>query len=480
MSIAQVYDENDGLGLAGLVQDGSVSPEELLEEALGRMARLNPRLGAVVVEHADYARAQIRRGLPEGPFRGVPFLLKDLVVQLQGTETSNGSRFFAGHVAEYDSTVVKRYLATGVTIFGKTSSPELGLSGTSDPVLYGPTRNPWDLALSAGGSSGGSAAAVAARIVPIAHGSDGGGSIRVPASVCGLVGLKPTRARTPSGPLRGEGWAGLSSHHVITRTVRDCAAMLDATAGEEAGDPYQVAVPQRPFLAELNMPPGSLRVGMNTTRLDGTAADPEVIEAMAEVVTLLEGLGHRVDTYRPDISLSDVGRHFGSIVASNVAYTLRLRADELGRVPTASDVERLTWYFYELGQTAKSVDYVAASVFAQQLGRQMARLHERFDVLLGPTCTVPAMSLGTVNMNGDIAAHTEALRRFVPSIAIYNMTGQPSISLPLSWSAQGVPIGSMFTAAFGQEALLFRLASELEQARPWKHRWPAIARDGTA
>jgi len=474
MSISQLYEENDGLGLAEHVRKGSVSPEELLDEAIGRTVKWNPRIGAVVVHHHEYAREQIRQGLPEGSFRGVPFLLKDLVAQLKDTETSNGSRFFSGRIADQNSTVVERYLATGVTIFGKTSCPELGLSGASDPVLYGPTRNPWDLQLSAGGSSGGAAAAVAAGIVPIAHASDGGGSIRVPASVCGLVGLKPSRARIPSGPLRGESWAGLSSHHVVTRSVRDCAAMLDATAGAEAGDPYQVLPPERPFLEEVARHPKQLVIGINLNRIDGTPADPDVIEALMDVAKLLESLGHRVESYKSPAVAEEVSKHFGSILLSHVNVTLSLREQELGRAVTENDVERLTWFLYQGGRDLPATEYVKATFYFHKLGRQMAKLHEKFDLVLGPTCTVPAMPLGLVNMNGDIAAHTEALRQFVPSICTSNMTGQPSMSLPLSWSPKGIPIGSMFTAPLGGEAVLFQLAGQLEQARPWKDRRPSF------
>jgi amidase len=474
MSISQLYDQQDGLGLAESVKRGDVSAEELLTEALARTEKLNPVLGAVAIQHADYAFDQITRGLPDGPFKGVPFLLKNLIAQLKGTETSNGSRFFQGRIADHNSTVVDRYLKSGVTIFGKTNSPEMGLSGSSDPLIYGPTRNPWNLEMSAGGSSGGAAAAVAARIVPIAHGSDGGGSIRSPASVCGLVGLKPSRARIPSGPYRGESWAGFSSHHVLTRSVRDSAAMLDQTAGAELGDPYQVTAPPRPFLDEVSIAPPPLRIGMGTHRRDGTQADPEVVEAMQNVARLLESLGHKVEDYEPQITLEEIGSIFSTIMMSNVAHSFDLREQELDRKVTEQDVETLTWFMIRNGREISATDYVGAVIRAQQHARQFAAVHDRFDVVLGPTSAVPAMPLGAVNMNGDVAAHTEALRVFVPSISIYNMSGQPSISLPLSWSADGLPIGSMFTAPLGEEALLFRLAGQLEQARPWKNRRPPV------
>lgn len=472
MSISQLFQESDGLGLAEQVRKGAVTPGELLDEAIKRTEQWNPKIGAIVVRHEEFAREQLRKGLPDGPFHGVPFLLKDLVVQLSGTETSNGSRFFAGRIADYNSTIVDRYLASGVTIFGKTSCPELGLSGASDPVLYGPTRNPWNLDFSAGGSSGGAAAAVAAGIVPMAHASDGGGSIRVPASVCGLVGLKPSRARIPSGPLRGESWAGLSSNHVITRSVRDCAAMLDATAGPETGDPYEVSAPQRPFLAEVSSEPKQLLIGINLHRLDGTPADSEVVSALMDVAKLLEDLGHRVEFYKHLAAADEVAKHFGSILLSHVNVSLSLREEELGRAVTENDVENLTWFLYHGGKNLPATDYVKATFYFQQLGRRMGQLHEKFDLVLGPTCTIPAMPLGVVNMNGDIAAHTEALRQFVPSICVSNMTGQPSISLPLSWSKKGTPIGSMFTAPIGGESLLFQLAGQLERASPWANRRP--------
>jgi amidase len=358
-------------------------------------------------------------------------------------------------------------------MFGKTSSPELVLTGASNPVTSGPTRNPWDLAYSAGGSSGGAAAAIAAGIVPLAHGSDGGGSIRVPASVCGLVGLKPTRARTPSGPVRGEGWAGLSCQHVLTRSVRDCAAMLDATAGPELGDPYDVRAPLRPFLDEVAIRPSRLRIGMTTCRLDGSEAEPEVLNAMAEVARLLEELGHHIEPFRHEISFEEIGTHFSAITSANVAYSIVQREKELGRLAADDEMEHLTRFLCEMGRSAPGINYVAAVNYAHGLGRRVATVHERLDVIFGPTCTVPAMPLHVIDMNGDLGEHLAALQRFVPSISIYNMTGQPSISLPLTWSRAGIPIGSMFTAAFGEDGLLLQLAGELERELPWKgHRPP--------
>jgi amidase/6-aminohexanoate-cyclic-dimer hydrolase len=461
--------------MAALVSTGEAKPEELLECALSRTALLNSKLGAVVIHHAEYAWQQLKKGLPSGPFRGVPFLLKNLHAHLCGTELTNGSRFFAGMVSTYDSTIVKRYLAAGVVIFGKTNAPELGLSGTSDPVLYGPTRNPWDLTRSAGGSSGGAAAVVAAGIVPVAHASDGGGSIRVPASVCGVVGLKPTRARVPAGPLRGEGWAGLSTHHVITRSVRDSAAMLDVSAGTEPGDPYEVIPPSRPFLAEVTREPKPLRVALNTRRLDGTQSHADVVAAMQSAAHLIETLGHRVEEAAPQVSLAEVGQHFGTLMACNLEVTLREREAALGRSVSRADLERLTWTLFERAQRLTGADYVRATMFAQRLGREMAKFHERFDVHLSPTCSLPPVPLGFVDMNGDVDRHTRALYEMVPSIAIFNMTGQPSISIPLEWTAAGVPIGIMLTTPFGDEVTLFQLAAQLERARPWSHRYPALA-----
>jgi amidase/6-aminohexanoate-cyclic-dimer hydrolase len=468
------YLRRDGIGLAALVDKGEVTPEELLECALSRTAQLNPKLGAVVIHHAEYARQQIRDGLPFGPFRGVPFLLKNLHSHLRGTELTNGSRFFQGMVSTYNSTLVERYLAAGVVIFGKTNTPELGLSGASDPILYGPTRNPWDPTRSAGGSSGGAAAAVAAGMVPVAHGSDGGGSIRMPASVCGVVGLKPTRARVPAGPWRGEGWAGLSANHVMTRSVRDSAAMLDACAGTEPGDPYQVIPPSRPFLAEVDHAPRPLRVAWNTHKLDGTQSHPDVVAAIESTAQLLDTLGHHLEEAAPQVSLAEVGQHFGTLMACNLEVTLREREAVLGRPVTQEDVERLTWTLFETGQRRTGADYVRATIFAQRLGREMAKFHEQYNIYLSPTCSLPPAPVGFVDMNGDVDRHTRALYELVPSIAVFNMTGQPSMSIPLEWTAEGLPIGVMLSAPFGDEATLFRLAGQLERARPWSDRYPGL------
>lgn len=294
------YGKYDGLGLAALVKRGEVAPVELLDEAIARTEAINPKINAVIMKHYDEARAQIARGLPDGPFKGVPFLLKDLHLLLEGTITTYGSALYQGYRAGHNSTLTQRYLDAGLVIFGKTNSPEFGLAGTTEPRLYGPTRNPWNLAHSAGGSSGGAAAAVAAGILPVANASDGGGSIRIPASACGLFGMKPTRGRTPMGPDRGEGWGGMSIAHVVSRSVRDSAAMLDATAGDAPGDPYAAPARARPFLDEVGAPTGKLRIAFSTRRPNGTESHPDVVKAVEEAARLCESLGHIVEEAAPE------------------------------------------------------------------------------------------------------------------------------------------------------------------------------------
>src|SRR5437763_15359936 len=316
------YGSFDAVGLADLVRRKQVSAGELLDEAISRTAKVDPQINAVVVKHYDYAKRQIDNGLPEGPFTGVPFLLKDLDI-LEGTRTTSGASIYKDNVADHTSTLARRFLATGVAIFGKSSTPEFGLMPTTEPRLFGPTRNPWNLAHSSGGSSGGAAAAVAARILPVAHASDGGGSIRIPASASGVFGLKPTRARTPLGPDRGEGWAGFSCGHVVSISVRDSAAMLDAIQGPEPSSPYVPPAPERPFLEEVGRAPGRLRIAFTDQTPYGEAIDAEVAAAVREVASLLAGLGHEVEERAPLLA-ADPAVVMSTIVAANTAFNVRL------------------------------------------------------------------------------------------------------------------------------------------------------------
>lgn len=469
------YDKYDGLGLAELVAKGSVKPEELLDEAIARTEKLNPKVNAVVLKHYDEARAQIARGLPEGPYKGVPFLLKDLHLLLDGTITSFGSAAFKTNMADHNSTLTDRYLAAGLVIFGKTNSPEFGLSPTTEPRLYGPTRNPWNLGHSAGGSSGGAAAAVAAGLVPVANASDGGGSIRIPAAACGLFGMKPTRARTPMGPDRGEGWGGMSISHVVSRSVRDSAAMLDATHGAADGDPYAAPAVTRSFLQEASTAPGKLRIAFSAKRPDGTLWHKEVVAAVEATAKLLADLGHEVEEAAPEIDPGEMGNHQAAIIGGNIALTVRQRAAALGHELTENDIEKFTLLVADVAKTRSSADYAEAMLYIHQMGRKMAKFHNRYEVYLSPTLGTPPIPLKHLDtMTSDIATYLKNSAEYVPNIGVYNMTGQPSMSMPLAWSADGLPLGMMFTGRFGDEATLFRLAGQIEQARPWGDKRPVL------
>ena len=470
------YDQYDGIGLAELVRLREVRPEEVLEEAIARVEARNPAVNAVVSRLYDEARAAIRAGLPAGPFTGVPYLLKDLNALYTGAITSFGSRFFADNRADHDSEITARLKRAGLVIFGKTNTPELGLSPSTEPRLFGATRNPWNLSHSAGGSSGGSAAAVAAGMLPMAHATDGGGSIRIPASCCGLVGLKPTRARNPLGPDQGEGWGGASVAHAVTRTVRDSAALLDATSGPDVGDPYWAPPPAGPFLSEVGREPGRLRIAFTTTSWNGQPVDPECAEAAKAAAKLCEHLGHRVEEARPEIDAPALGLSTRIIVGANVRATLEARAATLGRELSAEDVERHTWERAADGRTYAAVDYARAMNVRHRVGRVVARFFLDHDVLLSPTMCRPPYPLGVLDMmSEDGEAYLSAILASIGFTSLFNSSGNPAISLPLAWSKAGLPIGVQFAAPFGDEATLFRLAAQLEAAQPWADRRPVLA-----
>jgi amidase len=467
------YGSYDGVGLADLVRNREVSPKELLDEAILRTLKVDPQLNAVVVKHFDYAERQIDRGLPEGPFTGVPFLLKDLDL-LEGTRTTFGANVYKDNIADHTGTLAQRFLATGLAIFGKSASPEFGLMPTTEPRLFGPTRNPWNLAHSSGGSSGGAAAAVAARILPVAHASDGGGSIRIPASACGVFGLKPTRARNPLGPDRGEGWAGFSCGHVVSISVRDSAVMLDAIAGPELSSLYHAPPQQRPFAEEINREPGRLRIAFTDRSPYGDAIDPEIAKAVRDVAALLNGLGHDVEQRSPLLP-ADPAAVMSTIVAANTAINVRVAERRFGRVMSENDFEILTLASARNAQQASSTDYVAAQLTAFQISRTLAEFLATCDVFLCPTLCAPPLRLGELNtMSPDLSHIAPILRRYMPGTSMFNMSGQPAMSVPLAWNAAGLPLGIMFAGRFGDEATLFRLAAQLEQERPWKAKIPPV------
>lgn len=472
--LAGEYDKYDGLGLAELIAKKQVTPVELLTAARERVELLNPKLNALCHLFFDKAEAQISEDLGTGPFRGVPFVLKDLGMYLSGTITSAGSRVWKNNVASFDSTLVSRYEKAGLVIFAKSNSPELGLTVTTESVLFGQTRNPWNLERTAGGSSGGSAALVAARVLPMAHGSDGGGSIRVPASCCGIFGFKPTRGRVPLGPSAFEGWNGCSHHHALTISVRDSAALLDATGGQEFGSPFFSPKPDRPFLEALATPPGPLKIALVSRNTNGAAIDPECEKAVQNAAKLCEGLGHKVEETAIPINHEYWRNAFLAVLQVSLTRTLVDAAATLGRPVSEADVEPVTWATMQAGLKTSSVDYSRAIATLHQVGLAMAKFQQNYDVIVSPTLSKPPVPLGLVSLSQDPGVWGKEITEFMHSTSLYNATGQPSMSVPLYWTPDGLPVGVMFSGRFGEDALLFRLAAQLEKAQPWVHRKPPV------
>ena len=473
--LAAEYDSYDALGLAALIARKQITPLELLGAVRQKVEALNPKLNAFCHLFFDKAEAQIKQGLPAGPFKGVPFALKDLGQYLSGTITSAGSRVWKDAVADFDSTYVARLKRAGLVIFAKTNSPELGLTTTTESVLYGKTHNPWNLERTSGGSSGGSAAAVASRILPAAHASDGGGSIRIPASCCGLFGLKPTRGRVPMGPSQFEGWNGFSHHHAVTISVRDSAALLDATAGAELGSPFLSPAPSRPFLSETRVAPGKLRIALCIDTPGGTPLDPECKKAAVEAAKLCESLGHRVEEQKLPIDNAMMREAFLTVINVSIARTLADAARTLGRAVTEKDVEPVTWSMSQAGRRTDVIAYSRAIATTHQVGLAMARFHEKYDVVLSPTLAKPPVPLGVLSLSPEnMQTFTKEITEFGPYTALYNVTGQPSMSVPLHWTPDGLPVGVMFSGRFGDDATLLRLAAQLEKAKPWAGRKPDV------
>jgi amidase len=468
VSVLAEYERYDGLGLAELVRRREVTAAEVLEAAIERIEARNPVVNAVVARLYDEARKAITAGLPSGPFTGVPYLLKDIGVLYTGAVTANGSALFANDVANHDSEITARLRRAGLVIAGKSNTPEMGLAPSTEPRLFGPTRNPWKLSHSAGGSSGGAAAVVASGMLPMAHGTDGGGSIRIPASCCGLFGLKPTRARNPMGPDAGEGWGGASVGHALTRSVRDSAALLDATSGPDVGDPYWAPPPARPFLDEVGRDPGRLRIALNVTPWIPSPVDPECAEAARDAARLCASLGHDVEEARPQIDEAKWRQATRVIVAANVAASLEARAAALGRPLAEGDVERMTWDRVLDARTFSATEYAASIRVMHAVGRIVARFLERYDIILTPTMCAPPQPLGVLDMmTTDANAYLVAVFASIGFTSLFNSSGNPAMSVPLAWSASGLPLGVQFAGRFGEEGLLYRLAAQLEGARPW-------------
>ena len=468
------YDAYDALGLAALTKAGEVSATEVLEAAVARVETRNPAINAVVMELYDHAAQSIEAGLPEGPFTGVPFLLKDLGSALAGARTARGSRFFADlPPATEDSVHVRRLKRAGMVIYGKTSTCELGLSLTCEPQLYGPARNPWDLERTPAGSSGGAAAAVAAHLLPIAHASDGFGSIRAPAASCGLVGLRPTRGRNTMAPYFGESLGGLAIEHAVSRTVRDSAALLDATAGPAPGDPYIAPPPARPFLDEVGADPGSLRIAFTGKAPNGAAVEADPLRVLRETASLCADLGHRVEEADPAIEREVVIPTFRTVSATQILY--QVRAHPSGRAPAPGELETVVADTAALGEAIDSATYMAAVHTAHRIGRQMAAFHQDWDVLLTPDLGTLPPKLGWLDMMmDDLEEYWRRVFAFSPFTVWFNLTGQPAMMIPLGVSGSGLPVAVQAVARYGDEATLFRLAAQLEAARPWSGRRPAL------
>src|SRR5579871_6086881 len=469
----------DATAQAELVRRGDATPTELVEAAIARIERLNPEINAVIHPLFAKARAAAAGPLPDGPFRGVPFLVKDLLCMTAGDPFHMGARPLrdAGFVAPHDSYLARKLRAAGLVIVGRTNTPELGVLPTTEPAAYGPTRNPWDPARSTGGSSGGAAAAVAAGLVPAAHGGDGGGSIRIPASACGLVGLKPSRARTSLGPDLGEALAGLVVEGVLTRTVRDSAALLDAIAGAMRGDPYTAPPPSRPFRVLAAAAPPRLRVGL-LARAPARAfpLDPECVAAAEHGARLLADLGHAVETAHPAaLDEAEAPQHVTTMFATHTARLVDLVALLAGRPVGPVDFDGLTWALVEMGRAVAAPRYIEALEAIHAYARRVAGWWaEGFDLLVTPTLPTPPPPLGAFDPTADPLAAGMRASQMASFTAPFNMTGQPAISLPLHWNAAGLPIGVQLVAAAGREDLLLQVAAQLEAAAPWTGRRPRV------
>ena len=469
----------DATALAELVRAGEVKPAELVDAAIARIEKLNPQLNAVIHRLDDKAMAAaVDPELPDGPFRGVPFLVKDGVCHTAGDPFHCGMQVLkdVDWHEDTDTWLAQRYRAAGFVFVGKTNLPELAASVTTEPLAYGPTHNPWSLEHSPGGSSGGAAAAVAAGIVPAAHGNDMGGSIRVPSSACGLVGLKPTRGRTTLGPDFGEFWGPLTHEHVLTRTVRDSAAILDAVAGPGPGDPYTAPAPARPYAAEVGADAGRLRIGTITMRTDGAELHPECVAAVQATAKLLEEVGHDVAPAKVEaLETPDFG--FLGIYASAIARDLDRWGERIGRTLTPSDLDPMNAVTAELGLAVTGPQYLAATEAANDFSRRVASWWTAgTDVLVTPTIPHPPFRLGEVAPDtDDVMAALPRMGAACMFTAPFNMTGQPAISLPLHWTAEGLPVGVQLVASYGREDVLVRLASQLEKAKPWAGRRPPVA-----
>ncbi len=471
----------DAIAQADLVRRGEASPLDLVDAAIGRIEKTNPTLNAVIHPLFERAREAARGELPDGPFRGVPFLFKDLDATLAGAPFHGGMRFLKerGYVPTENAYYTEKVLAAGFVPVGKTNTPELGLTVTTEPEAYGPSLNPWNTEHSTGGSSGGSGAAVAARMVPTAHAADGGGSIRIPASECGLVGLKPSRGRVSLGPQYGEYWSGLVANHVVSVSVRDTARILDCVAGPMAGDPYAAPAQTRPYRDEVGANPGRLRIGIWSEFPAGQGeVHPECVAAVDGAAKLLESLGHDVEVAHPAVldRVSEQADGFTSIVGSWVDSALREWGAAVGAEIGEGDVEPATWALAQVGRGQTAGQYVDHMKWLGRYMREMGAWWTGFDVLVTPTIAIPPPKIGWLSGKGeaDPMAAVARILSLIPYTPAYNLTGQPAVSLPLHWSADGLPVGVQLVGALGREDVLIRVAAQLEEASPWADRLPPV------
>lgn len=489
------YEEHDGLGLAELVRQREVSAMELLDAALARAEAVNPKLNAIITPMHEIARARARTPL-EGAFAGVPFLTKDLFQEYAGVPTAYGCKALkaARHVPDQHAEITARWLKAGVVVFGRTNTPEFGAKGITEPEAWGATRNPWHLDHTPGGSSGGSAAAVAARIVPMAGANDGGGSIRLPAGHCGLFGLKPGRGRTPWGPQYGELMHGAAMNHIVSRSVRDSAAMLDATHGPEVGSLYRIERPERPYLEEVTREPGRLKIAFSARSPIGTAVHPEAVAAVQKTARLLESLGHHVEEAEPAVNGMQLATDFIVMWFANCAATVDLVRQQTGCGKSGFELDTLAMAAF--GHVSRASDYVAGYLRWNDYTRQLGEFHQRYDVFLTPTMALPPARIGEIRTppwqhaalrvilglglerlllkTGIIEQMVTENLKWVPFTQLGNLTGVPGMSVPLHWTADGLPLGSHFLAPHGGEGLLLRLAGQLERAAPWAARRPPL------
>jgi amidase len=462
----------DATAQAELVRSGQLSARELVEAAIERIEALNPRLNAVITPMYDRALARVAAA--RGPFAGVPYLLKDLLVEVTGTRFTEGSAFLRDNVSSVDSALVTRLERAGLVIVGKANTPEFGLVPTAEPALHGPTRNPWDVTRSTSGSSGGSAAAVASRMVPMAHGNDLGGSLRYPASACGVFGLKPTRGRVSVAPIYGDVIAGWAVEHALTRSVRDSAALLDAVAGPEPGDPYWPAPPRRPFAREVGADPGRLRLAYSARTAAGGTGHRDCVAALSDAITLCESLGHElVEADLPAIGAAE-GEAIGIVYNAATAWIVDYWSRRLGREPSSEELEPITRAYLERGRAVSAAAYLRAVEVLQRYARTVARFVESYDGWLAPTLSTPPPLLGEIASTPD--EPLRALERGGTTVkyphVVANITGNPAMSVPLWWNADGLPIGVHVLGRYADETTLFRLAGQLEAARPWADRAP--------